>query len=40
MTRIIAVASCIMFSVSAVQAEGNASKRPDIVFIIVDDLND
>ena len=40
MTRIIAVALCIMFSVSAVQAEGNASERPDIVFIIVDDLND
>jgi len=41
MTRLIAGALCIAFLLlPAVQAEGDASQRPDIVFIIVDDLND
>ena len=40
MTRFIAAALCIVFSVSAVHAKSDASQRPDIVFIIVDDLND
>ena len=40
MTRFIAAALCIVFSVSAVHAESDTSQRPDIVFIIVDDLND
>ena len=40
MTRLIAGALCIVSLLSAVQAEGDVSQRPDIVFIIVDDLND
>ncbi len=40
MTRFIAAALCVVFSVSVVQVEGNALEHPDIVFIIVDDLND
>ena len=40
MTRFITAALCIASSVSAVHAKPDASQRPDIVFIIVDDLND
>ena len=40
MTRFIAATLCIVFSLPAVHAESDASQRPDIVFIIVDDLND
>ena len=40
MKQLIASTLCLAFLLPAVHAESDTSQRPDIVFIIVDDLND
>ena len=40
MKKRIASTLCLAFLLPAVHAESDTSQRPDIVFIIVDDLND